>query len=42
MLNNGHIKRHYDVDFYHAGYDYEYEIDAVSGEVLKSHKEFDD
>ena len=32
---------HYDVDFEKDGYDYEYEIDATSGKILKSQKERD-
>ena len=32
---------HYDVDFEADGYDYEYEIHAESGKILKSHKERD-
>ena len=34
-------KSHYDVDFEAAGYDYDYEIDAESGKILKSRKEKD-
>lgn len=34
-------KTHYDVDFEYNGYDYDYEIDAVSGKILKSRKEKD-
>ena len=32
---------HYDVDFEKDGYDYDYEIDASSGKILKSRKERD-
>ena len=32
---------HYDVDFEKDGYDYDYEIDAASGKILKSRKERD-
>ena len=32
---------HYDVDFEKDGYDYEYEIDAATGKILKSEKERD-
>ena len=32
---------HYDVDFEAAGYDYDYEIDTATGEILKSQKERD-
>lgn len=32
---------HYDVDFESDGYDYDYEIDATSGKILKSQKERD-
>ena len=34
--------KHYDVDFKADQYEYEYEIDAINGKVLKSEKEFDD
>ena len=34
--------KHYDVDFKADQYEYEYEIDAINGKVLKSDKEFDD
>jgi len=33
---------HYDVEFKINGFEYEYEIDAISGEVIKNHKEKDD
>ena len=33
---------HYDVDFYCNGYEYDYEIDAVSGAILKHEREQDD
>ena len=32
---------HYDVDFEKDSYDYDYEIDAVSGKILRSEKEKD-
>ena len=32
---------HFDVDFEKDGYDYDYEIDATSGKILKSRKERD-
>lgn len=32
---------HYDVDFEKDGYDYEYEINAANGNILKSQKERD-
>ena len=32
---------HYDVDFRHEDFDYDYEIHGLSGEVLKSEKEYD-
>ncbi|MBQ8624062.1 MAG: PepSY domain-containing protein [Oscillospiraceae bacterium] len=35
-------KDHYDVEFSAGGYDYEYEIHAETGKVLKSEKERDD
>ena len=34
-------KLHYDVDFEADGYDYDYEIDAATGKILKSEKERD-
>lgn len=34
-------KKHFDVSFEKDGYDYEYEIDAASGKILKSEKERD-
>ena len=33
---------HYKVEFKAGGYDYEYEIDALTGSVLKSERERDD
>ena len=33
---------HYDVDFKAGGLEYDYDIDAVTGEVLKSKSEVDD
>lgn len=35
-------KDHYDLEFSAGGYDYEYEIDAENGKVLKSEKDRDD
>lgn len=32
---------HYDVDFRQGGYEYDYEIHAQTGEVLRSEKEWD-
>ena len=32
---------HYDVDFRHGDYDYDYEVHGLSGEILKSEKEYD-
>jgi uncharacterized membrane protein YkoI len=37
--NNGTL--HYDVDFEAAGYDYDYDIHAETGKILKSQKERD-
>lgn len=33
---------YYDVSFYHDGYEYDYEIDAKSGNILDFDKDFDD
>ena len=33
---------HYDVDFDCNGYEYDYEIDATSGEIRKQNREWDD
>ena len=41
-LDDEKASYHYDVDFKYGGYEYEYEIDAVSGAVIKSDKERDD
>ena len=30
---------HYDVEFYHQGYEYDYEISADAGSILKSEKD---
>ena len=32
----------YDIDFKYGGYEYDYEIDASTGAIIKSEKEFDD
>ena len=32
----------YEVDFEVGSYEYEYEIDAYSGEIVKHEKEYDD
>jgi len=32
----------YEVEFHSGGYEYDYEIDAVTGKILKSDKEIDD
>ena len=31
----------YEIEFRSAGYEYEYEINAQTGEIIKSQKEFD-
>lgn len=41
-LDNEHGKAVYEVEFKSGGYEYEYEIDASTGDVLKFDKEFDD
>ena len=35
-------KYHYDVEFEYGGYEYDYEIDALTGDVIKSEKELAD
>ena len=35
-------KKIYEVEFYSAGYDYDYDIDAETGKVLRFEKEYDD
>ena len=32
----------YEIEFKHGGYEYDYEIEAYTGEILKSEKEWDD
>ena len=41
-LDNEHGKAIYEAEFKSGGYEYEYEIDASTGDVLKFDKEFDD
>ncbi|MBQ7930695.1 MAG: PepSY domain-containing protein, partial [Clostridia bacterium] len=41
-LDNEHGKAVYEVEFKSGAYEYEYEIDASTGDVLKFDKEFDD
>ena len=33
---------HYDVDFKYGGYEYDYDIDAVTGDILSASSEIDD
>jgi len=33
---------HYEVNFYHNGYEYDYDIHAETGEILDHEKDFDD
>ena len=33
---------HYDVEFKQGGMEYDYDIDAVTGEILEAHSEVDD
>lgn len=37
-----HGKKIYEVDFYSAGYDYDYDIEAATGKILRFEKEYDD
>lgn len=41
-LDDDSNKLHYDVEIYHDGYEYELELDAVSGEVLEQNREKED
>ena len=41
-LDNEHGKAVYEAEFKSGGYEFEYEIDASTGDVLKFDKEFDD
>ena len=34
--------RHYDVEFHWGGYEYDYEIDAATGEILSQEKDRND
>lgn len=38
--NNGNYR--YEVEFYYNGYEYEYKIDAISGNIIESYKKIDD
>ncbi|MBO5059561.1 MAG: PepSY domain-containing protein [Clostridia bacterium] len=37
--NNG--RRVYEIDFRYGGYEYEYEVDAASGEIIKYDKDYE-
>ena len=41
-LDYEHGRKVYEVTFYKGGYEYEYDIDAESGKVLKFEKDLDD
>ena len=41
-LDYEHGRKIYEVTFYKDGYEYEYDIDAESGKVLKFEKDLDD
>ena len=41
-LDYEHGRKVYEVRFYKGGYEYEYDIDAESGKVLKFEKDLDD
>ena len=41
-LDYEHGRKVYEVTFYKDGYEYEYDIDAESGKVLKFEKDLDD
>ena len=41
-LDYEHGRKVYEVSFYKGGYEYEYDIDAESGKVLKFEKDLDD
>ncbi len=41
-FDNENGKAEYEIEFYSGGYEYDYEIDALTGEVIKSEKEASD
>ncbi|MBQ3392582.1 MAG: PepSY domain-containing protein [Lachnospiraceae bacterium] len=41
-LDYEHGRKVYEVSFYKNGYEYEYDIDAETGKVLKAEKDLDD
>ena len=40
-LDFEHGRKVYEVEFYHEGFQYEYDIDAETGKILKFEKEWD-
>ena len=41
-LDNDDAVKHYEIEFKSGGYEYKYDINAESGKILKSEKEFHD
>lgn len=41
-LDNDDAVKHYEIEFKSGGYEYKYDINAESGEIIKSEKEIDD
>ncbi|MBO6133828.1 MAG: PepSY domain-containing protein, partial [Lachnospiraceae bacterium] len=41
-LENDDGKKEYDIEFYRGGYEYEYEIDALTGKITDESIEIDD
>ena len=41
-LDHEHGRLIYEIKFYKDGFEYEYDVDAASGKILKFEKDFDD
>ncbi|MBQ8093052.1 MAG: PepSY domain-containing protein [Clostridia bacterium] len=40
-LDYEHGRKIYEIEFYQGGFEYEFEVDAESGQILKSKKDWD-
>ena len=40
-LDYEHGRKIYEIEFYNNGYEYEYDVDAETGRILKFDKDFD-